>query len=234
MAKPKTKLQKEIDKELKKINPNFSLFTEEEYRTNTDALKIQVLFSEFKLADKDNYFEKITEKEKLLHDIAGVEYKHWETLELEQYDETAKILGLINESLIHQIKHIDYFKSYMQVGEYKYESHFVKKLEKWVEFCNMIDTMVEYIKIEIPNWNKMKSKEKKIYIDSWKMIQKAPFMKESTNLRHFIIFLTNFGLHQHKRAKADYLISLGLPNIDNEEVALKVLENTNLFYMSNK
>jgi len=148
--------------------------------------------------------------------------------ESEKYECTAKLLGLSKESLIHKVKHIDYIKSYIQIKENVYESFYKNPIDSWIRFCKDIDKVIEYINKEIPNWDELVKKEKIIYIRSWESVPEAPFIR-GINLKYFIKFISNYELNEKRKVKIEYLLGLNLPNVNNEEIAMEVLEDTRLF-----
>lgn len=95
--------------------------------------------------------------------------------------------------------------------------------EEWKDYCTFVDNVKEYVSINFPNYDHNQQK----YLDQ---IKKSAKLYPETILEDLYIYLNNYGLNQHKKAKADYLAQVGLPNI-NATNAYKIVE---LLYQSSK
>ena len=160
-------------------------------------------------------------------------------LDNEIFEKTAQFFGLTNESLTKRLMDVQYVKAMdiQTLSDDEYESCKVlkvKNLEKWAKFCLSIDQMITYVKLKYPNWDTLKKLDKKKYISTLESLSSQPFMYDTKNLKYFILFLKKYGLNQGKRFKAQYLLQLGLPNVNTLKIALEITNDSNFKYFINK
>ena len=222
MAKPLTRQQKQINKDLKMINPDADVFTSQEFKNNLLARTIDYMYSDVynKICNNlvytsaEEFLTKMTDKEKLLHGRAKVYYDdNYKAVfdnhpEIDIYESTAKVLEIFEISLINQLKDIKYFYSDMETHSFGTEAYIKERLKKWSNYCNVINQAKSFIEDKFPQWSTMTKMDKSIYIRELKSISNAPFMHNTTNLNYFIDFIENYALSQTKKAKANFLLKL--------------------------
>jgi hypothetical protein len=246
MATPKTPEQHRVNAELKKINPQFEVFTEAKFRTNADAKQLLYMYSDDYANEIKGTAEEILEqstalevaKTKLLYKIANVPYpdtmEMFITADANIYNSTAKFFGIKHRPLIRKLQHEIYHSIIVAQRQCddglncinEYQEH-IDNLQDWLDFCTMIESFKKYVESIHPNWNTISKANKNEYIKTINKLQDAPFI-DKNKIKPYIDFLQNCGLNQTKKYKANYLYELGFPNITSINIAVKVYELTNL------
>ena len=225
MAIPKSKDQKKVNERLRRLNRESTQFTEQEFREDSRAVKLLAMEDKSYVSELDDIIDQAFEHDDLLCEVAEVP----KDLDLKEVQKaTKKALGLSDITLIRQIAHRNYRE---KVGTSsncpECDSDFdISSLETniytWVSYCHLVDQYIVHIKHKFPKFAKHKAPEK-AYIKSLEDLAAISFMKDNMPLNTFIYFYHNYGLHQAKTAKADFLLSLELPNIIDDETAKKVV-----------
>ena len=96
------------------------------------------------------------------------------------------------------------------------------KYDEWKRYCIFVDNTIEYIKINFPKHSKDQESTRQ-------MLKTNSELFPSTIIEDIYEFLLEFDLNQHKSAKIKKLLSVGLPNI-TEENAEKIVT----LYLQNK
>ena len=101
--------------------------------------------------------------------------------------------------------------------------------DRWIEYCQMIDSAISFINNKFPTWNKMKKSEKNKYIEQLKLYQELDFLEKNDKLDLYIDFLEHYTLHKNgSNAKSAFLLTLNLPKIDTIEIAKEVTKNSQI------
>jgi hypothetical protein len=142
------------------------------------------------------------------------------------------ILGLTNEALIEKIMCVEYdiFSFYDDEGNIIFDTSLQKKVDLWIKYCNDLDVCFRQYKYDESIWNKS-SDAKRIYRNQWKDLSKQPlFQTDPDSMIHiYEKFLKDgHGLKQSVKAKADFLLSQQLPNINTFKIAKKIVETSSL------
>lgn len=249
MSKTLNTYQKKTNDELKKLDKSFKKFRAKEFETNQYANILEKLFKAYYdymtvgTVNKELFVDlndlEIKIRSYLFKALGDVDYDTeliWDKKDSrDYYDATSEFWGLKRIALINKLKHKEYSDALIKSDEdfvNPISDMYFMKRQQWIDICKTIDQFVRFTNEKFPNWSSMKKSEKKKYINYLEESQDAPFLNDSKNIKLYIQFLSNFGLNQAKRAKASLLVRLNFPNVDDEKIALEIIEFTNLFFYS--
>lgn len=223
MAIPMTTIEKQINADLKELNSE-KQFTELEFRTNPNAIKLLAMYEPNYVSDLDPY-ESIFELDSLLCKVAGSQ-------DLDQIEinvSTANALGLTKKKLIKKIAHPDYREkcgvanTCGSCGSVYDMSDLDMKLKKWKWYCQLVEQYIDYMNEYLPKGKDTAPSKK--HIASLKVLSEVPFIK-NIQLDGFLYFYNTYGKNSRKKAKADFLLDLHMPNITDYDTALEVVEDS--------
>lgn len=173
MATPKTPLQNQVNLELKKINPNFKAFTEQEFRTNKYAIELLYMFSDEYFSYCNELTDKMKKYQKLNKDIPYELLNEFTTTHMNltnkrnslikevvnltpynSYEDTAKFFGLpfdglYNIKLIHKLDnsiYSDVINQNINVDSKNTFQYTNEKLKSIKEYTDCINEWINYCK----------------------------------------------------------------------------------------
>jgi len=88
--------------------------------------------------------------------------------------------------------------------------------DKWMTYCDFVDKIPEYIKINFPDYSHNQLRFRK-------QLKQSVQLYPNTIIEDIYKYLKYYSSSQHKKAKANYLSNVGLPNI-NKTNAQKIVE----------
>lgn len=242
MAKKLNELQKSINSDL--VNNGLKAYTELQYRTNKDAMTLlsmkdgsyisnQKEPAEGDLKDKLHYIsDKSQEYNNYISSLANT--IAYNILEVQKW--VSNIFQIEHQPLIEKIAcraYLGEMNSSYTCNEcgamIENKTKYVKSISDWIQFCNVVDHLNEFIKVAQPNWDKLAKKEKQEYINTLMILAQTRFMSQNNlPLNIVIYFLQNYQLNQVILAKAEWLLKYQLPNISDIETAKEVVHFTKL------
>lgn len=95
--------------------------------------------------------------------------------------------------------------------------------DRWMTYCDFVDKIPKYVKINFPDYSHNQLRFQK-------QLEQSVQLYPNTIIEDIYEYLKYYSLSQHKKAKANYLSNVGLPNI-NKINAQKIVE---LLYQQEK
>ena len=176
MAHKVTEIQSRINTDLNKLNKKKKAFTELEFRTDADAMKLLAMSDANYVSDLDVY-ERIFELDSLLCKVAGSQ--DLDQIEVQRC--TAKALGLTYKELIRKIAHPDYRDKFDvsntcgSCGSLYDVSDLERKIHNWKLYCQLVEQYIDYMNTHIPK-GKSTAQSKK-HLASLRELSEVPFIK---------------------------------------------------------
>lgn len=229
MATPKlTDNQKAINDILK--DKGYYTFTASDYVKHDDAIKLLNLYE----ASKTDFVKKFSFD---LYIYKRLGYKKISSSSINIDSELDKLavtilLGLTNETVEEKIMDEEYSEALSQDedGHYSFDSRLQSKVNSWVDYCKQIDLCFAQYEEDENQWSKS-AKDKSLYKQQWNQLSKKALFKNDSIVAFYNNFLDqNYGLNQKVKAKADYLLTLNLPNVNSLAIAKKIVETSKLLH----
>lgn len=227
MTPSKTPKMKEINKEIRKLNPNAKALTYYDF-INTEAKELLLEFNDNK--------SKLNQKE-LLHKIANipisridVSFPTTDSENVANFNNTALFFGLDSslEKLIHSLSSNIYTTIIIKDKESKedigqpyglvYRELEPKvKFEQWIELCKRLDMFKKH-------FNSLNKENQDELRKGIQLIKNAEFIENDNIVNHIAIFLSNHKLSQLTKYKINKLLEINLPNLQTEELAKDIIK----------
>lgn len=226
MAIPMTHLMKQINAELKAMNPAFKSFKQTEFNTKENAKELLKLYEE---GLSTHPRARILRLKIAKPQDALPENEHIPSIYLD--DAIKSIFGIHNQPLIKSIRDPEYVSANnynsecdctskcKNCGAYCNQHPIILKVEKWLHYSQVIDKIVKWINLH-QNWD---GTEKDKYIQILQTIKSIDLLEKDSDTSHLLNFLRQYKINQATTAEAKYLITLELPNISSFETAKKVV-----------
>ena len=148
-------------------------------------------------------------------------------------ESTQKIFNISHiptaKSIAHKYYHDTYCSGFYETinadGEFIQQTVIMDKIEKFHHMCTEADKVKQYIIKSHPRWQKYTKQEKKqVLTELQSQIQSLKELGMDTRLLQNVYnFMTNYQLNQVAQLKADYLLFLKLPNVDNLKIAKNIV-----------
>lgn len=229
MTPTKTPKMIQINKDLKKLNPNIKALEYSDF-INTEAKELLIEYTD----DKS-----LLEQKKLLHKIAQVPIERIEELfpstkskDIANFNNTSKFFGIDKsmKSLINKLScdiYTNIIIDEMQILDgiiltYEYQE-LKKSFDNWIELCKRLDSFKKYF----DSLNKQEQEQLK---KGLKILYNAPFLEDKNIVKEFSLFLDNHRLSQLNKFKIYKLLELNLPNVTTQKIAEDIYKFTNLKY----
>lgn len=94
---------------------------------------------------------------------------------------------------------------------------------EWIHYCKFVDNVKEYVELNFPNYSNKQ-------LDYVELLKKSSKLYPNSIVEDLYNYLHQYGLNQHKQAKANYLAQLELPHINK----VNSITITELYYQNMK
>ncbi len=218
-----TKQQLALNKIIKKQMPSITPFSSIQYRDNPKAQEL--LKSYQGKLDKTTMFADTNFNLML--------YKHIMTHAINNPDDvtmikesTARLFKLGHEVLVSSIACEEYMVSYqddINNEPSKSLSPIGIKLQQYKEYSSLVMKFKEQQIKDHKEWS-TSPKAKHEYKKRWKALPETILFKDNQLAKQYLEYFNNYGINQHLKAKAEFLLKLDLPNINSIQIAKKIAE----------
>jgi len=233
-----------LNKNEKKANEFLKLhhsrtFTKKEYQHDDNAkfvLGYHDMVKPFSLSDDDP----VKEEEKLYDRLMGiVNDRKLREKKIDSHGSIQKLFGIHHSNPLTSIladAEYDIAASIDPIKCIECDNNIIKEIAVkhritwWKSYCNLVDKFINYTKEVFPNWSTLPKEEKNKFIQTLEVVSTAPFHEvdefHASSTKLYVHFLKNYGLNQGKKAKADMLLQMKLPNINDFKTASEVVTYT--------
>lgn len=184
----KTTLELTINNVLKILNPKWKSFTAYDYDNEPQAIQIAKLYKSLEKANNTKDYLDIRVKldnlsSSIVNDDKECTIFNDEDLTLlnsDIYTATKRLFQLGEVQLTMKIMDSLYFEACSDRHPYSDGALIIEKIKRWVNYCELVDNYIDYTNTKFNNWNKMKKKDKELYITSLKEYLTIPFLNTNT------------------------------------------------------
>lgn len=139
---------------------------------------------------------------------------------------TAQLFKLGHEALVSSIACEEYMVSYhddINIEPSESLSSIGTKLQQYKEYSSLVMKFKEQQIKDHKEWS-TSPKAKHEYKKRWKAFSQTPLFKDNKLPKQYLEYFNNYGINQHLKAKAEFLLNLDLPNINSIQIAKKIAE----------